>query len=308
MLERADWSHATAYGLETAFRPIPRPAELTVVVPTYNERDNIDELVGRIGEALSGIDWELIVVDDDSPDGTADHVRALGRRDGRIRVIRRVGRRGLSSACIEGMLASSAPVLAVMDADLQHDPAVLPSMLSLMREDRAELVVASRHVAGGSIEGWCEKRAFVSRVAASLCRSTAAQGLSDPMSGFLMLRRRLLDDTVAHLSGKGFKILLDIVLTSGRPLRIRDVPLVFALRTRGASKLGPSVVLDHVALLADKRLGRFNPLRWVGPAAGAGVGVSGAWAMNLWTGTTLAAALTGVLLAAACNWRAMVRG
>ncbi|WCT72707.1 polyprenol monophosphomannose synthase [Sphingomonas naphthae] len=308
MLDRANWSSTAAYDIREMFRPAPRAAELTIVVPSYNERENIDELVSRVGEALVGIDWEMIVVDDDSPDGTADHVRSIGRRDGRVRVIRRVGRRGLSSACIEGMLASSAPVLAVMDADLQHDPAVLPSMLSLVREDRAELVVASRHVAGGSIGEWGAGRALVSRVASGLCRSRATKGLSDPMSGFFMLRRRVLDDTVPHLSGKGFKILLDIVLTSARPLRIREVPLVFAMRKHGASKLGAGVVFDYLSLLAEKKFGRLNPIRLIAPAGAVAAGLGVAWGTSAVGGAAAPAAVAaGMVAALLCQRRSIAR-
>ena len=133
--------------------------ELTVIAPTYNELDNLDELVRRLSFALQGVAWELIVVDDDSPDGTALRARHLGRFDSRIRVIQRIGRRGLSSACIEGMLASSAPLLAVIDADLQHDPAMLAAMLKTMEAGGADLVAASRYREGGDLGQWSAGRA-----------------------------------------------------------------------------------------------------------------------------------------------------
>ena len=307
MLDKGSWTDVAAYDVRGAFRPAPRPPELTVVVPSYNERENIEELVRRTADALIGVEWEMIVVDDDSPDGTAEHVRAIGRRDARVRVIRRVGRRGLSSACIEGMLASSAPVLAVMDADLQHDPAVLSQMLALVRDDRAELVVASRHVAGGSIGEWGAGRALVSRIASRLGRSKATRDLSDPMSGFFMLRRRVLDDTVGHLSAKGFKILLDIVLTSRRPLRIREVPLVFAMRRHGTSKLGAGVVVDYLSLLAEKRLGALNPFRFVAPAVAIGAGLAVAWGASAMIEVPAVAAGAGMVAALLWQRRSTAR-
>lgn len=124
-----------------AVRPGP---ELCIVVPTFNEAGNVAVLVERLTEVLAGTDWEAVFVDDDSPDGTAARVRTLGRADGRVRCIRRIGRRGLSSATIEGMLSTSAPFVAVMDGDLQHDEALLPQMLDRLRSGAAELVIASR--------------------------------------------------------------------------------------------------------------------------------------------------------------------
>src|SRR5688572_28556871 len=121
------------------------PLEVAVVVPTFNERDNVRELIARVERALRGISWELIFVDDDSPDQTSAEINAIAARDSRIRCIRRIGRRGLSSACIEGMLASAAPVLVVMDADLQHDESKIPAMLAALQAESAELVIASRY-------------------------------------------------------------------------------------------------------------------------------------------------------------------
>ncbi|MGH8027695.1 MAG: glycosyltransferase family 2 protein [Pseudoxanthomonas sp.] len=251
------------------------PVELSVIVPTFNERANLDELIGRIGAALPDVAWEAIVVDDDSPDGTHAHARALSARDGRVRIIRRVGRRGLSSACIEGMLSCSAPYLAVMDADLQHDPALLPAMLRLLREDRTDLVVASRYIAGGATGAWAKHRALLSRVATRITRKVARLQLSDPMSGYFALHRQVVDDSARRLSGLGFKILLDLVLSAGRPLRIAELPFVFGVRTRGESKLSVSVAWECALLLVDKTVGRYIPARFAAFACiGAfGVGV-----------------------------------
>jgi dolichol-phosphate mannosyltransferase len=237
------------------------PVELSVIVPTFNERGNLDELVRRVGAALPGVRWEMIIVDDDSPDRTADYARALHARDGRIRVIRRIGRRGLASACVEGMLASSAPYLAVIDADLQHDPALLADMLETLRGGATDLIAASRYIPGASIGDWDASRAATSRVATWLARTVTAIDLSDPMSGFFALRREVIDRWAPDLSAIGFKVLLDIVLTAGPGLRVREVPLRFALRHQGESKLSPRVAWDYAMMLADKLFGRVIPVR-----------------------------------------------
>src|SRR5579864_4679055 len=136
--------------------------QLSVVVPTFNERDNVTALFRKLEAALAGIAWEVIFVDDNSPDGTWQVVRDLARKDGRVRCIRRVGRRGLSGACIEGILASSAPCAAVMDADLQHDETRLPKMLALLQGGGADLVIGSRYIEGGSADSFDRQRAGAS--------------------------------------------------------------------------------------------------------------------------------------------------
>jgi dolichol-phosphate mannosyltransferase len=252
-----------------------QPAEISVIVPTYNEAENLPELVRRIRAALEGVAWEIIVVDDDSPDGTAEVARRLYPGESRLRCIQRIGRRGLASACIEGMLASSAPYLAVMDADLQHDPDALARMLAVLREGRADLVVGSRYAAGGSVGEWSPRRRAISRIATRLSDGLAHRPLSDPMSGFFALTRPAFGACVRRLSALGFKILLDIAASSDRSLRVVEIPIQFGLRRAGASKLSGNAVWEHVLLLLDKSIGRFVPARFVSfgliGAAGAGV-------------------------------------
>lgn len=252
---------------------VAAPVQLSVVVPTYNERGNLLELTRRLDAALDGIAWELIVVDDDSPDGTAVHAREIYQRDTRVRCVRRIGRRGLSSACIEGMLSSSAPFLAVMDGDLQHDPAVLRRMLQALRQDEADLVVASRYVEGGSVGDWDSQRAMISRVATRLSRLVTHRPISDPMSGFFALRRSVLDACVKDLSSLGFKILLDIVASSERSVRIKEIPFTFGERLSGDSKLSTNVIWEYLLLLADKLVGRYVPVRFLAFAAIGALGV-----------------------------------
>ena len=229
--------------------------ELSVVIPTFKERGNIEILVERLAVALSGIAWEAIFVDDDSPDGTADAVKRIAREDPRVRCLRRVTRRGLAGACIEGMLSSSAPYVAVMDADLQHDEKLLPRMLAVLKNGEGDMVVGSRYVAGGSSAVFSKSRSALSRFATSLARRLTGVELSDPMSGFFMMRRDRFDPLAGSLSTQGFKILLDIVISSKGSLRIAEEPFVFAARSHGESKLDAQVGLDFLGLLLAKLTG-----------------------------------------------------
>lgn len=237
--------------------------ELAVVVPTFNERDNAPELFRRLEVALAGIRFEMIVVDDDSRDGTADVMRELARRDARVRVLQRVGRRGLSSACVEGMLATPAPYIAVIDADLQHDERLLPAMLQKLRGDQLDLVIGTRHAEGGSMGAFASWRVRLSDAGKRLSRVVTHAELSDPMSGFFMLDRRYLDEVVRSLSAVGFKILLDLVASSKRPVRIAEMPYHFRERLHGESKLDILVGVEYLQLIADKLIGDLVPPRFV---------------------------------------------
>jgi len=238
-------------------------AELAVIVPTFNEAENVRLLAERLGNCLRGIEWELIVVDDDSPDGTAGRVWELARMNPRLRCLRRLGRRGLSSACVEGMLATGAQYLAIMDGDLQHDETLLPDMLAELRTADTDIVIGSRYVEGGNPAGLNGTRASMSQLATCLSKPLIPDGLKDPMSGFFMLRRELFDATVHSLSGIGFKILLDILASAPRPLRFKELPFAFRSREAGESKLDTQVVWDYAMLLLDKLVGRWVPVRFV---------------------------------------------
>ncbi|MFL6713837.1 MAG: glycosyltransferase family 2 protein [Sulfurifustis sp.] len=248
-------------------------AELSIVVPTFNERDNVQELVARLDRCLAGRAWEVIFVDDDSPDGTAAHVRRIAQRDGRVRCVQRIGRRGLSSACVEGMLASSAPFLAVLDGDLQHDETLLPRMLDVLKSGNADIVIGTRYAEGGGIGDWASSRARMSGLATRLSRLVISTELSDPMSGFFALRREVLEQSVRNLSLIGFKILLDIVASSSGALRIQELPYQFRSRRAGESKLDSQAVWEYMMLLADKLVGRFVPVRFLSFAAVGAFGV-----------------------------------
>jgi dolichol-phosphate mannosyltransferase len=230
--------------------------DISIIVPTFSEAGNVHELHSRIVECLGSEDWELIFVDDDSPDGTADVVRELAQRDRHVRCLPRIGRRGLSSAVVEGALSSSAPLVAVMDGDLQHDEKILPALIGKMRADRLDLAIGSRYAAGGGTGEWAQGRELMSRLATRLARGLVPAGLTDPMSGYFVVRTALVRELASSLSGYGYKILLDLIASSRRPLAYAEVPYTFAERRRGESKLDSLVVWEYLMLLADKRFGR----------------------------------------------------
>ena len=226
--------------------------QLSVVVPTFNERDNVTVLYRRLDATLTGIPWEVVFVDDNSPDGTWEVVRGLARQDPRVRCIRRIGRRGLSGACIEGILASSAPYAAVIDADLQHDETQLPKMVGLLQSGEAELVVGSRYIEGGSADSFNKGRAGASQLATEVAKRVLKVEIADPMSGFFMIRRDRFEQLAPQLSTQGFKILLDIIATAEGKLRTIEVPFTFGSRQHGESKLDSMVALDFLGLVLAK--------------------------------------------------------
>ena len=273
------------------------PTELTVVVPTFNERANVGPLVDLLDAALQGVRWEVLFVDDDSPDGTADAVRAIARADGRVRCLQRIDRRGLSSACIEGIMASSAPFVAVMDADLQHDETLLPGMLDQLRTDAADVVVGSRYMGGGSTGDLASGRVWISRIASGLGQLVLRARVTDPMSGFFMLTRAYFDRVAHDLSGKGFKILLDLLASGRRDVRVAELPYRMRARQHGDSKLDTMVVWEYLVLIADKLFGRYVPVRFV---LFVGVGMTGVAVHLLTLGLLHRLLGVGFLVAQAC--------
>jgi dolichol-phosphate mannosyltransferase len=252
-----------ASGQPALHQQAPGLLQLSVVVPTFNERDNVTKLFHKLEATLSGVAWEVIFVDDNSPDGTWDVVRGLARQDSRVRCVRRIGRRGLSGACIEGILASSAPCAAVMDADLQHDETQLPKMLALLQSGQAELVVGSRYVEGGSADSFDKQRAGASALATEVAKRVLRVRVADPMSGFFMIRRDRFEQLAPQLSTQGFKILLDIVATARGELRMVEVPYSFGSRLHGESKLDSLVALDFLGLVLAKLTNDVVSLRFL---------------------------------------------
>ena len=240
-----------------------RGLDLAVVVPTFNERENVARIVDRLAEVLGDLNFEIVFVDDNSPDGTADLVRELALTHSQVRCVQRIGRRGLSSAVIEGMLATTAPVIAVMDGDLQHDETLLPKMLQVLADDDVDLVVGSRYADGGGFGDWSKRRRRMSELATMLSKRLTGVVLSDPMSGFFMLRSDRLRDRVNHLTGVGYKILLDILSARGEQLKISEVPYEFKTREAGESKLDNKVVLEFAELLIARTAGRWVPTKFI---------------------------------------------
>lgn len=237
--------------------------ELAVIVPTYCEVENVPRLLAALAHALNGVRYEVIFVDDDSTDGTVQAIRAIAQSDGRVRAIRRVGRRGLSGAVIEGMLSTSAEFIAVMDCDLQHDEALLKDMLGAVRGG-ADMAIATRYMDGGSAaQGFAAGRERASRLATWLAEPLLKQPVSDPMSGFFMLRRTLAEEVAPRLSTAGFKVLLDIIASHPKALDIVEIPYVFRERAAGASKLDGRIVADFVGLVVAKLLGDAISTRFV---------------------------------------------
>ena len=242
---------ASQIAVERSTQAIGIP-KLSVVIPTFNERDNVTTLFRRLEKTLAGIPFEAVFVDDNSPDGTWEVLRALSREDSRVRCIRRIGRRGLSGACIEGILASSAPCAAVIDADLQHDETQLPKMLAALQSGEFDLVVGSRYIEGGSAESFNRQRAGASAFATEIAKRVLRVEIADPMSGFFMIRRDRFEALAPQLSTQGFKILLDVVATAHGALRIKEIPYTFGSRLHGERKLDSMVALDFMGLVLAK--------------------------------------------------------
>jgi dolichol-phosphate mannosyltransferase len=241
---------------------LQQPFELTVVIPTFNERDNVGPLVQRLRRTLAGVAWQAIFVDDNSPDGTALAVKAMAAGDGRIQCIRRVGRRGLAGAVLEGAMASAAPFVGVIDADLQHDETLLPRMLASVKSGACDLAIGTRDLTPeGAGRGLSRTRQAGSRLANWLARRVLNADLSDPVSGFFVLRRDLIDQVAPRLSSQGFKVLFDIIASQPSPPRIVEFPYVFAERHAGDSKMDGRVIIEYLGLVLAKLTGNFIPPR-----------------------------------------------
>jgi dolichol-phosphate mannosyltransferase len=221
--------------------------KLSVIAPTYNEADNVEPLLRRLDESLQGIDFEVIICDDDSPDLTWARAEQIGSQDSRLRVLRRRGKRGLGHAVVDGFSAARNEAVACIDADLQHDPTILPKMLSQLQAG-CDLVIGSRYVPGGGTKNWSLIRRLESWLATKLAQLLLRIDLHDPMSGYFMLRREEFLRVRPYLNPDGFKILLEIAAHM-TPSRLAEVPYVFRERERGESKLSSLVVLSYVRQL-----------------------------------------------------------
>ena len=236
--------------------------DIAIVLPTFKERENIAELIARLEKTLQGLRWEIVFVDDDSPDGTADVIRAHARRDPRIRLIHRVGRRGLSSACIEGIMATTASRIAIMDADLQHDEAILPKMLAKLNAESLDIVVGTRNAAGGSMGEFSSKRVLLSNLGTKISHAVCRCNISDPMSGFFLIDRNFFMEVVHSLHLGGFKILVDVLASSKRPVRFGEVGYTFNQRKHGESKLDLNTGVEYLFLIINKLTNGLIPTRF----------------------------------------------
>ena len=225
--------------------------KLSIIVPTYNEAQNIPELFKRIEDSLRGIPHEIVVVDDDSPDGTASLARALGGE--KVKVYKRDRRMGLTSAVLDGVKLAESDLIAVMDADLQHPPELLPKMLEKIEEGH-DIVIASRYVEGGGVRGWSPIRRLISRGAVALAHLLLpkTRSVRDPVSGFFLVKGAIMRDLkVANPSG--FKVLLE-VLAKASYGSVAEVPYVFEARRRGKSKLNLKEIVNYIPFLLKLRL------------------------------------------------------
>ena len=227
---------------------------ISVVVPTYQERDNLEPLTRLIDDALKGRDYEIVVVDDNSPDGTAEAAELLAETYP-IRLVKRIGERGLGSAILRGFKESKGDLIGVIDADLQHPPEVLASLIDAI-EDGSDIAVASRYATGGGIDEWPAWRRVVSRGATLLARPLTK--VRDPMSGCFLLRRDVIESS--QFDARGYKLLLEILVKSKYRLAT-EVPYTFRSRQRGKSKLGSKEYGTYLSLLARLYSYRLNPFR-----------------------------------------------
>lgn len=236
---------------------------ISIISPTYNEKSNIRPLVNAIAGVMAGHAWELIIVDDDSPDGTCEEARAVALEGQPVRCIRRIGRRGLASAVVEGALASHAEFIAVIDADMQHDERALPRMLDVLQTTDADLVIGSRYVDGGGLGEWEKTRQRMSRFATWCSTLLIGTHVSDPMSGFFAMRHSVFQSCVYNLSQQGYKILLDIMTSAPTELKIVEISYVFRDRLSGKSKLDIMILAEYLFLLIEKLTRGLIPPKFV---------------------------------------------
>lgn len=216
--------------------------DVSVIVPTYNERENIKKLIPQIARTLNGYDYEVIVVDDSSPDGTAGEARHLANNYP-VRVIIREKKLGLSSAIVEGFKVSLGEYICVIDSDIQHPPEHIKHFIQTMSEGY-DIVVGSRYINGGKVEGWSMYRSLVSRGA--IMFSAPLTNVKDPMSGYFLLKRSVIENV--PFNPIGYKILLEI-LVKGSYNNVKEIPYTFKLRESGKSKLGIGEYANYLKLL-----------------------------------------------------------
>ena len=239
--------------------------ELSVIVPTYNEKSNIYKLIESLDVVLKDVSWEIIFVDDDSPDKTADEVRKIAQLNSKVRIIHRVGRHNLSSACTEGVMSSSSKYVIVMDADMQHDEKIITKMLNTIKSGNYNLVVGSRFIDGASASGGLSKiRENGSKLAIWMSQFILKPiQLNDTMSGFFMCEQKLFAKYANSFSKDGFKILLDFVMCAKKEIKLKEIGYSMRTRYSGDSKMDNKIVLNYLQLLIEHSIGKVLPVRFI---------------------------------------------
>ena len=237
--------------------------ELSIIVPTFNEVDNIRPLYEAISKVMDGVNWEVVYVDDDSTDGTVEELVSLCQEKENVRRIHRISRRGLSSACVEGFLATVSPYMAVIDGDMQHDETKLKEMLEHIRTGDFDLILGSRYVAEGGFGDWNEARIKASQFATKMSALITRQNVTDPMSGFFMVTRDAFVKSARNLSLQGYKLLLDIITSFPGDMRIKDVAYEFRSRQHGESKLDSMIMMEFVMMIIEKITRGVIPARFI---------------------------------------------
>ena len=246
---------------------------LSIISPTYNEAKNVEKLIKLISISLSKYEYEIIFVDDNSKDNTHEVIKKIALKEKNVRCIRRIGRRGLSSAVIEGCLSSSSDLLLIIDSDLQHDEKKIPIMIELLKKKKLDLVIASRFFKNKEVLGLTRHRNILSKIANYLANTIAKTKLTDPMSGFFLIKRSVFDYVAPDLSGLGFKILLDIFSSSKNKINYKEIPFNFKKRIYGESKLDSLVLWEYLLLLWQSKFGKIIPARFLSFCLIGGTGV-----------------------------------
>jgi len=237
--------------------------EFAIIVPVLNECGNIIPMFDALTKTLADRNWEVIFVDDGSTDGTIDQLDRLALNHSHVRAVKRFGKGGLASAVIEGAMSSAAPIVAVIDGDMQHDESKLPAMYGAIASGDADLALGTRYAKGGSTGDWDETRLKGSQWATRVTQMFMRTKVSDPMSGFFAVRRDVIANLRPKLSGIGFKILLDLLVTDGGNLRVYEEPYTFRGRTSGESKMSAKVVIELLTFFIEKTIGRILPTRLI---------------------------------------------
>ena len=262
-------------------------ATLSIVIPTYNERDNISKILAKIKNTLKDVTYEIVFVDDNSPDGTSEEVKNFMKKSSKIRLIHRIGRRGLSGAVIEGIFAANSELVAVMDCDLQHDETKLSEMLDMFSKNRSlDLVIGSRFTKKGKIseKAFSKIRELGSKITTLLVKKLLNINSSDPLSGFFMVKKETFLRNAENLQTQGFKILADFIATSGENLKIMEIGYNFKNRVAGESKMSFLTVLELIGLVFSQIFQGKVSIRFILFCM---VGLSGIFVQLLITGVSM---------------------